>query len=62
VTKTYFENLVRALENGLEDVNNSKGTSKAGPSSRSAGSSKGRSGKVKCGSSKVRAADDHHHH
>jgi hypothetical protein len=62
VTKTYFENLVRALENGLEDVNNSKGTSKAGSSSRSAGSSKGRSGKVKSGSSKVRAADDHHHH
>ena len=64
MTKTYFENLVRALENGLEDVDNSKGPSKAGCSSRSVGSSKARNGRTKSGSSKVgsgRTGDDHHH-
>ncbi|XP_002983678.2 probable E3 ubiquitin-protein ligase ARI8 isoform X1 [Selaginella moellendorffii] len=45
VTKTYFENLVRALENGLSDVENSR--SGKGASSKASGSSKGKSGKIR---------------
>ena len=49
VTKNYFENLVRALENGLSDVDGNGATSsKAATSSKNtAGSSKGRGGRGK---------------
>ncbi|KAM7487017.1 hypothetical protein LguiA_003026 [Lonicera macranthoides] len=48
VTRNYFENLVRALENGLCDVDSHAATSKA-PSSKTAAasSSKGKSGRGK---------------
>jgi ariadne-1 len=43
VTKNFFENLVRALENGLSDVDsNGATTSKATSSKNAAGSSRGR--------------------
>ncbi|WCJ41386.1 RING/U-box superfamily protein [Euphorbia peplus] len=45
VTKNYFENLVRALENGLEDVDSHGACSKAIISSKSAAVGKGRGGK-----------------
>ncbi|XP_023004376.1 probable E3 ubiquitin-protein ligase ARI8 isoform X1 [Cucurbita maxima] len=49
VTRNYFENLVRALENGLSDVN-SHGVSSGTSSKSTAGSSKaGRSGRAKGG-------------
>ncbi|GFP95785.1 probable E3 ubiquitin-protein ligase ari8 [Phtheirospermum japonicum] len=51
VTKNYFENLVRALENGLSDVDSDAGCNQAGGSSSknlgSSSSSKGRGGKGK---------------
>ncbi|CAJ1933307.1 unnamed protein product [Sphenostylis stenocarpa] len=48
VTRNYFENLVRALENGLCDVDsNGASLSRATSSKSAAGSSKGRSGRVK---------------
>ncbi|KVI07510.1 Zinc finger, C6HC-type [Cynara cardunculus var. scolymus] len=48
VTRNYFENLVRALENGLSDVDAHGGTSRTGGSrSLGAGSSKGRTSRSK---------------
>ncbi|QCD87292.1 ariadne-1 [Vigna unguiculata] len=48
VTRNYFENLVRALENGLSDVDsNGASFSRATSSKNAAGSSKSRSGRVK---------------
>ncbi|KAG4386797.1 hypothetical protein AAZX31_11G126300 [Glycine max] len=48
VTRNYFENLVRALENGLSDVgSNGAAFSKATSSKNAAGSSKGRAGRGK---------------
>ncbi|KAI3757071.1 hypothetical protein L6452_04604 [Arctium lappa] len=48
VTRNYFENLVRALENGLSDVDAHGGTSRIGGSrSLGAGSSKGRTSRSK---------------
>ncbi|KAJ7547347.1 hypothetical protein O6H91_08G081500 [Diphasiastrum complanatum] len=54
VTKTYFENLVRALENGLADVDNTRvaAGSKGSSSSKASGSSKGKGGRIKIGSSR----------
>ncbi|XP_024357767.1 probable E3 ubiquitin-protein ligase ARI8 isoform X1 [Physcomitrium patens] len=52
VTKTYFENLVRALENNLSDVDIPKAAAKSSSSSKASGSSKGRGGRPKVGSSK----------
>ncbi|XP_041024456.1 probable E3 ubiquitin-protein ligase ARI7 [Juglans microcarpa x Juglans regia] len=62
VTRNYFENLVRALENGLSDVGTNGSCSKTTTSTKNGGSSKGRGGRVKgptrttTGSSK--SADD----
>ncbi|KAH6834379.1 IBR domain-containing protein [Perilla frutescens var. hirtella] len=48
VTKNYFENLVRALENGLSDVDSHAACGRAGSSHNVGGSSgKGRGGKAK---------------
>lgn len=47
VTRNYFENLVRALENGLSDVDSHGACSKAGSSKSVAGSSKAKSGRGK---------------
>ncbi|WRX24101.1 IBR domain - like 6 [Theobroma cacao] len=48
VTRNYFENLVRALENGLSDVDSHGACSRMGSSkSLGGGSSRGRSGKAK---------------
>ncbi|MCI21586.1 putative E3 ubiquitin-protein ligase ARI8-like, partial [Trifolium medium] len=48
VTRNYFENLVRALENGLCDVDsNGAASSKATSSKTAAGSSKGKGGRGK---------------
>ncbi|XP_054811962.1 probable E3 ubiquitin-protein ligase ARI7 isoform X10 [Prosopis cineraria] len=48
VTRNYFENLVRALENGLSDVDsNGVASSKATSSKNATGSSKGRGGRGK---------------
>jgi len=48
VTRNYFENLVRALENGLSDEgSNGAAFGKATTSKDAAGSSKGRSGRGK---------------
>lgn len=48
VTRNFFENLVRALENGLSDVNSRGACSRMGSSkSLGGGSSRGRSGKGK---------------
>lgn len=46
MTKNYFENLVRALENGLADVDSNGACSKT-TSSKNAGVSKGRGGRGK---------------
>jgi ariadne-1 len=46
VTRTYFENLVRALENNLADVDIPKGAAKSSSSSKASGSSKGRAGRA----------------
>ncbi|CAJ2679045.1 unnamed protein product [Trifolium pratense] len=55
VTKNYFENLVRALENGLSDVDgNGAVFSKATSSKNAAGSSKGRAARMRIS----RTADD----
>ncbi|KAJ8642620.1 hypothetical protein MRB53_004368 [Persea americana] len=62
VTRNYFENLVRALENGLSDVN-AHGACSRTTSSKSLGS-KGRSGRGKAGSSRSgpsRTLDDPSH-
>ncbi|KAL2328848.1 hypothetical protein Fmac_022275 [Flemingia macrophylla] len=60
VTRNYFENLVRALENGLADVDsNGAALSKATSSKNGAGSSKGRVGRGK-GSFRSRMDDDSH--
>eukprot|EP00249_Psilotum_nudum_P022331 c28474_g1_i2 orf=611-2407(-) len=65
VTRTYFENLVRALENGLADVGNAKAQSvKSSGSSKASASSKGRGGRQKIGSSRSgssRTVDDNGH-
>jgi ariadne-1 len=45
VTRNYFENLVRALENGLSDVDTNVACSKS--SMKNGGSSKGRGGRGK---------------
>lgn len=47
VTRNYFENLVRALENGLSDVDAHGATSKTSTSKHAAGTSKSKSGKGK---------------
>ncbi|KAJ9558830.1 hypothetical protein OSB04_013444 [Centaurea solstitialis] len=47
VTRNYFENLVRALENGLSDVDAHGASSKTSSSKNAAGTSKGKSGKGK---------------
>ncbi|KAK7341591.1 hypothetical protein VNO80_24526 [Phaseolus coccineus] len=65
VTRNYFENLVRALENGLCDVDsNGASFSKATSSKNGAGSSKGKSGRVKAtfrtNSMSSRMNDDSH--
>ncbi|KAL9296516.1 hypothetical protein ACSQ67_022412 [Phaseolus vulgaris] len=65
VTRNYFENLVRALENGLCDVDsNGASFSKATSSKNGAGSSKGKSGRVKAtfrtSSMSSRMNDDSH--
>ncbi|KAK9673513.1 hypothetical protein RND81_12G172000 [Saponaria officinalis] len=51
VTRNYFENLVRALENGLSDVDTHGATSRT-TSSKSLGGSRSRSGKTKGTTSK----------
>ncbi|KAL9233527.1 hypothetical protein vseg_008512 [Gypsophila vaccaria] len=51
VTRNYFENLVRALENGLSDVDSHGATSRT-TSSKSLGGSRTRSGRTKGTSSK----------
>ncbi|RDX90148.1 putative E3 ubiquitin-protein ligase ARI7 [Mucuna pruriens] len=64
VTRNYFENLVRALENGLSDVDsNGAASSKATSSKNAAGSSKGRGGRGKATirtSISSRMTDDNH--
>ncbi|KAI4302072.1 hypothetical protein L6164_035289 [Bauhinia variegata] len=65
VTRNYFENLVRALENGLSDVNSHGGSSRTA-SSKSLGSvgSKGRGGRGKgttARSSSTKSIDDSGH-
>ncbi|XP_021895547.1 probable E3 ubiquitin-protein ligase ARI7 [Carica papaya] len=61
VTKTYFENLVRALENGLADVDSHAACSKT-TASKNIGVSKGRGGGRSRGNSKIggssRSIDD----
>uniref|UniRef100_A0A7I4CMB5 RBR-type E3 ubiquitin transferase n=1 Tax=Physcomitrium patens TaxID=3218 RepID=A0A7I4CMB5_PHYPA len=52
VTRTYFENLVRALESNLSDVDISKGAVKSSNSSKASGSSKARGGRPKSGSTR----------
>ncbi|GMH18194.1 hypothetical protein Nepgr_020035 [Nepenthes gracilis] len=47
VTRTYFENLVRALENGLSDVNAQGPCSSSASSKNAGGVSKGKGGKGK---------------
>lgn len=47
VTRNYFENLVRALENGLSDVDAHGGTSRTTGSRLGAGSSKSRTSRTK---------------
>ncbi|CAI8602548.1 unnamed protein product [Vicia faba] len=64
VTRNYFENLVRELENGLCDVDsNGAASSKATGSKNAAGSSKGRGGRGKGtvrASMSSRITDDNH--
>ncbi|GFZ10793.1 IBR domain-containing protein [Actinidia rufa] len=52
VTRNYFENLVRALENGLSDVDSQGGCSRAA-SSKSGLAGKGKGGKGKAASSRT---------
>ncbi|XP_031249338.1 probable E3 ubiquitin-protein ligase ARI8 [Pistacia vera] len=65
VTRNYFENLVRALENGLSDVDTHAACSRQGSSKSLGGSNKGRSGKSKGSTSKSsgsnRTIDDSGH-
>lgn len=65
VTKNYFENLVRALENGLSDVDSHTVSSRVGSSQNAGGGSgKGRGGKGKGSTSKSsssRNMDDSSH-
>ncbi|XP_071732112.1 probable E3 ubiquitin-protein ligase ARI8 isoform X2 [Rutidosis leptorrhynchoides] len=57
VTRNYFENLVRALENGLSDVDAHGGTSRAGGSrGLGAGSSKSRSSRNKGSTATARSS------
>ncbi len=56
VTRTYFENLVRALENGLSDVDITKGGQKSSSSSKASGSSKGRGTRAKIGAVRTGAS------
>jgi ariadne-1 len=56
VTRTYFENLVRALENGLSDVDITKGGQKSSSSSKASGSSKGRGTRAKVGAVRTGAS------
>ncbi|KAI5658099.1 hypothetical protein M9H77_26892 [Catharanthus roseus] len=61
VTRNYFENLVRALENGLADVDSQGASSKPTSSKSAAGSSKTKGGKGKTSSKtggSVRTLDD----
>ena len=65
VTRNYFENLVRALENGLSDVDsNGAASSKATSSKNAAGSSKGRGGRgkgtLRASMASSRMTDDNH--
>ncbi|QHO30558.1 putative E3 ubiquitin-protein ligase [Arachis hypogaea] len=65
VTRNYFENLVRALENGLSDVDsNGAASSKATSSKNAAGSSKGRGrrgkGTLRASMASSRMTDDNH--
>ncbi|XP_038990890.1 probable E3 ubiquitin-protein ligase ARI8 isoform X2 [Hibiscus syriacus] len=58
VTRTYFENLVRALENGLSDVNSRGACSRMGSSkSLGGGNSRGRSGKGKASTHRSSASN-----
>ena len=58
VTKNYFENLVRALENGLADVDShAAACSKTTSSNFAGGASKGKGGRGK-GSSRTGGAHD----
>lgn len=63
VTRSYFENLVRALENGLSDVNTqaacstSVGSKNAGPSGKGKGG-KGKGSTSRSGRNSVRDLDD----
>ncbi|KAH7572777.1 hypothetical protein ACOSP7_006108 [Xanthoceras sorbifolium] len=57
VTKNYFENLVRALENGLADVDSHAACSKTTSSKHAGGASKGKSGRGK-GSSRTGGSHD----
>jgi len=50
VTRNYFENLVRALENGLSDVDSKGGSSKTSTSKSGVGAGKGKSGRGKASS------------
>ncbi|KAF9587475.1 hypothetical protein IFM89_003414 [Coptis chinensis] len=52
VTRNYFENLVRALENGLADVDSHSACSKTGSSKGPGGGKKGKGGKSKGKTSK----------
>ncbi|KAK6156448.1 hypothetical protein DH2020_010696 [Rehmannia glutinosa] len=62
VTKNYFENLVRALENGLSDVDSDAVCRQAGSSKNvGSGSGKGRGGKGKGPTSTSRNIDDSTH-
>ncbi|CAN6883714.1 unnamed protein product [Brassica oleracea] len=54
ITKTYFENLVKALENGLADVDTTQGASSKSTSSKSSKTKGGGKGK---GSSKSKISD-----
>ncbi|XP_013585679.1 PREDICTED: probable E3 ubiquitin-protein ligase ARI5 [Brassica oleracea var. oleracea] len=54
ITKTYFENLVKALENGLADVDTTQGASSKSTSSKSSKTKGGGKGK---GSSKSKNSD-----
>lgn len=63
VTRNYFENLVRALENGLSDVDGHGGTSRTGGARTlgGAGSSKSRNSRSKGAARSSRAVDDSVH-
>ena len=52
VTRNYFENLVRALENGLSDVDSHGACSRTVSSKCLGGSSKGRGGRGKAATSR----------